>query len=65
MTRMEKAIIGSECHKTLACKKCPYYEDDRMLDPRIDPNYSSNLLEHVKRCRDKLIKDITEIYIDR
>ena len=64
-TKMEKVLKGAECHKTHKCKECPYHIDDTMLDPRIDPSYDEHVLDYAKKCRDELIKDITEIYIDR
>ena len=29
-----------------------------MRDPRIDPNYSANVMEDIKKCRDALIADM-------
>ena len=62
---MEKVLKGIKCHEKRKCKECPYHIDDTMLDPRIDPNYDAHVLEHVKKCRDNLIKDIVDAYVDK
>lgn len=61
MTTKEKAKKGVQCHKKRACKSCPYYESDIMLDPRIDPDYNANAMRAVKKCRDELIKDLSDV----
>jgi len=59
MTQKEKVQKGYKCHKKHDCKHCPYYDGgDIMRDPRIDPNYSVNVMEDIKKCRDALIADM-------
>lgn len=59
MTQKEKVQKGYKCHEKHDCKHCPYYDGgDIMRDPRIDPNYSVNVMEDIKKCRDALIADM-------
>lgn len=32
-----------------------------MHDPRIDPDYNANAMRAVKKCRDELIKDLSDV----
>ena len=62
MNKERKARIGARCHNAGRCDKCPYYAGrDMMLDPRIDPDYESHILERSKKCRDELIADLAII----
>ena len=62
MTQKEKVKRGYEAHENHDCRNCPYYDGSHeMRDPRIDPDYSVNVMEDIKKCRDALIKDMTDL----
>lgn len=62
MTQKEKVKRGYEAHENHDCRNCPYYDGScEMRDPRIDPDYSVNVMEDIKKCRDALIKDMTDL----
>ena len=59
MTQKEKVQRGYKAHENHDCRNCPYYDGScEMRDPRIDPNYSANVMEDIKKCRDALIADM-------
>lgn len=63
MDIVEKVKKGFEAHGSgpsvwRICGKCPYREeDDPFFDPRITPNYNSELIEKSQKCMDNLLKD--------
>lgn len=62
----EEVKKGIKAHEKEDCRKCPYYDGSaEMRDPRIDPDYSKNILEDVKRCRDDLIADMTKLIAEQ
>lgn len=62
MTQKEKVKRGYEAHENHDCRNCPYYDGScEMHDPRIDPDYSVNVMEDIKKCRDALIADMTDL----
>ena len=62
MTQKEKVKRGYEAHENHDCRNCPYYDGSCIMrDPRIDPDYSVNVMEDIKKCRDALIKDMTDL----
>lgn len=62
MTKEHKAKIGVRCHNGGNCEKCPYCPPkDIILDPRIDPDYGTHVMQRVTGCRDKLIADLAAL----
>lgn len=63
MADREKVRKGFEAHgcgKSVwrICSNCPYREeDDPFFDPRITPNYDSELIEKSQKCMNNLLKD--------
>lgn len=58
----EEVKKGIKAHENHDCRNCSYYDGSaEMRNPRIDPDYSKNILEDVRKCRDDLIADMTEL----
>lgn len=59
MTQKEKVQRGYKAHEKHDCRSCPYYDGcAEMRDQRSDPDYSVNVMEDIKKCRDALIADM-------
>lgn len=61
MADIEKVKNGLKAHEKHDCQSCPYAVECAMRDPRIDPDYSTHILEDIRKCRDELITDMTEL----
>ena len=61
MADIEKVKRGIKAHEKHDCRSCPFAIPCAMRDPRIDPDYSTNILEDIRKCRDELITDMTEL----
>lgn len=65
--KVKKGLEAHGCGKSVwrICDKCPYREkDDPFFDPRIAPNYNSELIEKSRKCMDNLLKDVYSILTD-